>query len=91
MSLIIALILGGLVGWIAAAIMGRDEGIFASIAIGVVGSVLGSFLSTIFTGSDRAMLAFTWGGLVWSLIGAVLLVAILNAFQGSRRHNVGRM
>jgi len=90
MSLLVALILGGLVGWIAAAIMGRDEGIFASIIIGIVGSIIGSFVSMLFTGGDQAVLAFTWSGLLWSLIGAVILVAIMNAVQG-RRHHAGRI
>lgn len=90
MSLLVALILGGLVGWIAAAIMGRDEGIIMSIVIGVVGSILGSFLSSIFTGADRAFLALSWSGLLWSLIGAIILVAIMNAVQG-RRHSATRL
>jgi len=89
MSIIAMLILGGLVGWIAAAIMGRDEGVFASIAIGIVGSIIGGFVSMLFTGGDNAVLAFTWSGLFWSLVGAVILVAIMNAMQGSRRHHAG--
>ena len=90
MSLIVALILGGLVGWIAAAIMGRDEGVFMSILIGVVGSVIGGWVSTLFTGGDRAYLTFSWSGLFWSFVGSVILVAILNAVQG-RHHTVGHV
>ncbi|HET6925045.1 MAG TPA: GlsB/YeaQ/YmgE family stress response membrane protein [Candidatus Saccharimonadales bacterium] len=85
------LILGAIVGWLAAAIMGRDEGIFASIVIGVVGSIIGGLLSMLFTGGNHAALAFTWGGLLWSLVGAIILVAILNAVQGRRHHRVGHM
>ena len=85
MSIIIAIILGGIVGWIAGRIMGRDEGVFASIAIGVIGAFIGSILSSLLTGSDRAFLAFSFSGLLWSLIGAIILVAIMNAFSG-RRH-----
>jgi uncharacterized membrane protein YeaQ/YmgE (transglycosylase-associated protein family) len=44
MSLIIALITGGIVGWLAARVAGREEGIFASVAIGVVGGIIGSLL-----------------------------------------------
>lgn len=85
MSIIVMLILGALVGWLAAAIAGRDEGIFASMFIGIIGSLIGGFLSVLLTGSNRAALAFSWGGLLWSLIGAVILVAILNAFGRSHR------
>ncbi len=87
MSIIVAIILGGLVGWIAAKMMGRDEGILASIVIGIIGSFLGSWLSRLFTGGNEAFLAFTWVGLFWSFIGAVILVAIMNAFS-HRSHTV---
>jgi len=87
MSLIAMLVLGGLVGWIAAAVMGRDEGVVASVIIGIVGSIIGGFASTLFTGGDQAALALTWSGLFWSFVGAVVLVAIMNAVQSSRRHH----
>ena len=87
MSLLAALIIGGLIGWAVAALFGRDEGVFASIIIGVVGSVIGSFVSLLFTGDDQAALAFSWSGIIWSFIGAVILIAILNAIQGSHRRN----
>ena len=81
MSLLVMLIVGAIVGWLAAAIMGRDEGIIASIVIGIVGSIIGGFVSNIFTGSDQAALAFSWSGVLWPLIGSVILVAILNAVR----------
>ncbi|MDB5168971.1 MAG: transglycosylase [Candidatus Saccharibacteria bacterium] len=88
MSLLVAIILGGLVGWIASAIMGRDEGVFASIVIGIIGSFIGSFVSSLFTGSDKSFLAFSWMGLFWSLIGSVILVAIMNAMSRPRHHTI---
>ena len=88
MSIIVAIILGAIVGWIASRIMGRDEGIFASIVIGIIGSFIGSFVSSLLTGSDRSFLAFSWMGLFWSLVGAIILVAILNAFSHPRHHPV---
>ncbi|MDB5164871.1 MAG: GlsB/YeaQ/YmgE family stress response rane protein [Candidatus Saccharibacteria bacterium] len=85
MSIIVTIILGGLVGWIAARMLGRNEGVFGSVLIGIVGSFIGSFISELFTGSDHSYLAFSWSGLIWSLIGSVVLVAIMNAF--SHRHH----
>ena len=70
----------------AARLMGRHEGILASIIIGVIGSFIGSLISRLFTGSDQSFLAFDLSGLVWALVGAVILVAILNAFQGRSHH-----
>jgi uncharacterized membrane protein YeaQ/YmgE (transglycosylase-associated protein family) len=85
MSIIVTLIVGGIVGWLAAEILGRHEGIFGSIVIGIVGSFIGSFISTLFTGSDRSYLTFGWSGFIWSLIGSLVLVALLNAF--TKRHH----
>lgn len=87
MSIIAFIILGGIVGWIAARIMGRDEGILASIIIGIVGSFIGSFIARLFT-NGSSYLSLNWSDLLWSLIGAVILVAIMNAFSNPRRHHV---
>jgi len=86
MSLIIVLVMGGIVGWLAAKIAGRDEGIIASVIIGIVGSIIGSFLSAALRGSDQAYLAFSWTGLFWSLVGALILVFMLNAIQHRSHH-----
>ncbi len=86
MSIIVAIILGGIVGWLAARLLGRDEGVLASIVIGIVGSFLGGWISTLFTGGDQSFLAFSWSGLFWSFVGALILVAILNAVR--RPHHV---
>jgi len=81
MSLIAYLLIGGIVGWLAARVAGRDEGVIASIIIGIVGSMIGGAISHVVTGSDRAYLDFSWSGLFWSFVGALALVAILNAVQ----------
>jgi uncharacterized membrane protein YeaQ/YmgE (transglycosylase-associated protein family) len=86
MGLIVMLILGGLVGWAASQMLGREEGLLASIVIGIVGSFIGGLVSQLFTGADRSFLALSWMGLFWSFIGAVILVAILNAVR--RPHHV---
>jgi uncharacterized membrane protein YeaQ/YmgE (transglycosylase-associated protein family) len=86
MTILTTLIVGGLVGWLAAKLMGRDEGIFASILIGIVGSFIGSFVSMLFTGADRSYLAWNWSGFLWSMIGAIILVAIMNAMSSRRHH-----
>ncbi|MGH7241373.1 MAG: GlsB/YeaQ/YmgE family stress response membrane protein [Candidatus Saccharimonadales bacterium] len=80
MGIIVMLILGGLIGWAASSMMGRQEGVTMSVIIGVVGSFVGSLLSELFTGADRSFLALSWTGLLWSFIGAVVLLAIVNAF-----------
>ncbi|MBC7707858.1 GlsB/YeaQ/YmgE family stress response membrane protein [Polaromonas sp.] len=86
MSILVAIILGGLVGYVAARLLGRNEGVLASIIIGIIGSFIGSFVSRLFTGGDQSLLAFSVSGLFWSLIGSLVLVAILNALRKPRRN-----
>ena len=88
MSILVAIILGGLVGYIAARLLGRNEGVLASIVIGVIGSFIGGFVSRLFTGADQSFLAFSWMGLFWSAIGALILVAILNAVRKPRHNTI---
>jgi uncharacterized membrane protein YeaQ/YmgE (transglycosylase-associated protein family) len=85
MSLIIALVLGAIIGWLGARIAGREEGVFGSIAIGVVGAIIGGALAQLF-GSGTGYLSLTWPSLLWALIGAIILSVILNAVQRRSTH-----
>jgi uncharacterized membrane protein YeaQ/YmgE (transglycosylase-associated protein family) len=86
MSIIVALIIGGIVGWLGAALTGRREGLIGSIAIGVVGSIIGGVLASLFHSTGHAYLSFSWAGFLWSLLGAVILSALLNTFQHRTHH-----
>ena len=88
MGIIIAIILGGIVGYVAARMLGREEGILASIIIGIIGSFIGGLVSRLFTGSDQSLLSLSWVGLFWSFLGAVILVAIMNAMSSRRHHSI---
>lgn len=87
MTLIIVLILGGIIGWLGATLVGRDEGIIASIIIGIVGAFIGSFLSHLVGSGSQSYLTFSWAGAIWTLIGAVIFSAILNSFQHRSTRN----
>lgn len=81
MGLIIAILLGALVGYIAAALMGRKEGFWASMLIGIAGAFLGGVVSRLLGVGDQSALAFDLSGLLWALGGSVLVVVLLNMFQ----------
>ncbi len=87
MGLILALIMGGIMGWLASKVMNRDAqmGIFWNVVVGCVGSVLGRFLfgGLIGGGSLRAD-AFDPLTLLTSFIGALVLLAIVNFIQRGR-------
>lgn len=88
MSILLTIILGGLVGYVAARLLGRREGILMSIIIGIVGSFIGRYASQLITGSDQSFLALSATGLFWSVIGSLILVAILNAIRRPRRNTI---
>ena len=83
-SILTILIVGAIVGWLAAVITGRNDGLLASILIGIFGAIIGGWVSRLFTGSDQAFLAFDWTGFFWSLAGAVILSMTLNSFHRTR-------
>jgi uncharacterized membrane protein YeaQ/YmgE (transglycosylase-associated protein family) len=87
MSLIIFLITGAVVGWIASMITKTDAqmGWISNIIVGIVGSALGGAIYTLlFKGSldfTTAFLNFSLGGLIVSILGAVALIYILKAIK----------
>ena len=85
MGWIIALIVGGIAGWLASMVMNRDAsmGIFWNIVVGCVGSVIGNALSQNF-GYAGSVREFSLTGLIIAFIGAVILLAIVNLIQRGR-------
>jgi uncharacterized membrane protein YeaQ/YmgE (transglycosylase-associated protein family) len=85
MGLIIALIVGGVIGWLASIVMrtNAQQGIILNVVVGIVGSLLGSFLLGRFFGADGNIMnnAFDLGVLLSALVGAVILLAIVNLFR----------
>ena len=87
MNFLIYLIVGGIAGWLASIMMKRDgqQGIILNVIVGIVGSFLGGFLIAPLLGSGTANSGdFSVMGLVASLIGAVILLAIVNLFTRGR-------
>ena len=77
MGLIIAIIIGGIIGWLASLIMKVDSqmGILGNIIVGIVGSGLGHFLA----GAIGLEAYGTTARLVVGVAGAMLLIVILRA------------
>jgi uncharacterized membrane protein YeaQ/YmgE (transglycosylase-associated protein family) len=84
MNFIIWLVVGGLIGWVASMIMRTDgqQGIFLNIIVGIVGAMLGGWLISPLVGVPTINQgALSVGALVVSLLGAVILLAIVNLFR----------
>ena len=85
MGWIIALIVGGIAGWLASLVMNRDAsmGILWNIVVGCVGSVVGNLVANRF-GIAGSVQQFSITGLIVAFIGAVILLAIVNLEQRGR-------
>ncbi len=89
MNLIIMLIVGGVIGWLASLVMRTDgqQGILMNVVVGVVGSILAGYLLTPFLGGAPITSgAFDIKSLFVSFLGAIVLLAIVNFIRrGSAR------
>ena len=89
MNIIIWLVVGGLIGWVASMVMRTDgqQGIILNVVVGIVGAALGGwFLSPLFGVSTINQNNFSVPGLLVSFLGAVILLAIVNLVRrGSAR------
>jgi uncharacterized membrane protein YeaQ/YmgE (transglycosylase-associated protein family) len=84
MNFIIWLIVGGLIGWIASKIMNTDaqQGIILNIVVGIVGAMLGGWVIAPLVGAGTINQSdFSIAGLFVSLVGAVILLGIVNFFK----------
>jgi uncharacterized membrane protein YeaQ/YmgE (transglycosylase-associated protein family) len=83
-NFIVWLIVGGLIGWIASMIMRTDaqQGILLNIVVGVVGAFLaGVLLTPLFGIGTLNQGNFSFPALLISLVGAVILLAVVNLFR----------
>jgi len=89
MSFILWLVVGGLLGWVASMIMGTNDkqGLFLNIIVGIVGAFLGGLiLSPLFGTGTINQYDFSIGSLLVSLLGAVILLFVVNFFRRRRHH-----
>jgi uncharacterized membrane protein YeaQ/YmgE (transglycosylase-associated protein family) len=84
MTISLALLIGGIIGWLASIVMRTNgqQGLLLNIVVGIVGSLLGSFLLGRFFGADGTLTSgsFDAGTLIAAFVGALLLLAIVNLF-----------
>jgi len=84
MNFILWLIIGGILGWIASLIMYTDaqEGIFLNIVVGIIGAMVAGILLTPLLGIGTInQNNLSLPGLFVSLLGSIILLAIVNFFR----------
>ena len=82
MNIIIWLIVGAFVGWIASLVMNTDaqQGIFLNIVVGVIGALIGGFL----LGGPTINQVISIYSVIISFVGAIILLAVVNLVQRGR-------
>jgi uncharacterized membrane protein YeaQ/YmgE (transglycosylase-associated protein family) len=81
MNFLVWIVVGGLLGWLASKMMHTDaqQGVLLNIVVGIVGALLAGFLLTPLFGIGTINTGnFSVAGLLISLLGAVILLAIVN-------------
>lgn len=84
MNIILIIIIGGILGWLASLVMRTDaqQGLLLNIVVGVVGAILGGLLiSPLLGDAPITSGSFDIGSLVVSFLGALILLAIVNLFR----------
>ena len=86
MGIILMLVIGGIIGWLASLVMRTDaqQGIVLNVVVGIVGAMVGGFLLTpLLGGAPITSGAFDVKSLLVSFLGAIILLAIVNLFRRS--------
>jgi len=82
---IIALVVGGVAGWLASMVMNRNAsmGIVWNVVVGCVGSIVGNLIANQF-GIVGSVKEFSITGLLVAVVGAIILLGIVNLVQRGR-------
>jgi uncharacterized membrane protein YeaQ/YmgE (transglycosylase-associated protein family) len=87
MNILIWLIVGGVIGWLASLIMRTDgqQGILLNVVVGIVGAFIGGWLISPLVGVGTINSSgINLGTVLVSLAGAVILLALLTLFRRGR-------
>ncbi len=86
MNFLIWLIVGGIVGWLASLIMKTDaqQGILLNVVVGIIGAFLGGWVVSPMVGVGTINEGISIGSILVSLVGAVILLAVVNLFRRGR-------
>jgi uncharacterized membrane protein YeaQ/YmgE (transglycosylase-associated protein family) len=87
MNFIAWIVIGGLIGWLASKLMNTDaqQGIFLNIVVGIVGAFVAGWLISPLVGVPTINQdAFSVSAMMVSLVGSVILLAIVGLFRRGR-------
>jgi uncharacterized membrane protein YeaQ/YmgE (transglycosylase-associated protein family) len=91
MSIIAWIVLGAIAGYLAGFLVKGDEGlgVIGHIVLGIVGAIVGGFLAGALFNVDVINGPFNLSSIVTAVIGAVIVVVVVNAVTGRSRTGRG--
>jgi uncharacterized membrane protein YeaQ/YmgE (transglycosylase-associated protein family) len=86
MGWIVAIIVGGVAGWLASMVMNRDAsmGILWNIIVGIIGALLGNVIAGALFDTQGTIQTFNLTGFIIAIVGAIVLLGIVNLVQRGR-------
>ena len=79
MGIILWIVFGAIVGWLASIIMKTNTGVILDIVIGIVGALLGGWIMSML--GHSTVTGFNLYSFLVALLGAVVLLAIVKAIR----------
>ncbi len=81
MGIILWIVFGALVGWVASLVMKSEQSLLWDIVVGIVGAVIGGFVMTLL--GESSVNGFNLYSFVVALLGACILIAVVRAVRRS--------
>lgn len=85
MNLIVYLLVAALIGWVATDLMNDRSNLLVNIVVAVLGAFLGSYFLTPIFHVGTINQTITLASMAVTLLGSLILLAIVNIFQRGRR------
>jgi len=79
MGILLWIIFGAIVGWVASMVMGTNDSLVTNIIVGIVGAVLGGWLMSIL--GESGVTGFNLYSFLVAILGSVVLIAIVRALR----------
>lgn len=81
MGILLWIIFGGLVGWVASMMMGTDgqQGIILNVVVGIIGAVVGGYIMSAL--GEGGVSGFNLYSFIVAIIGAVVLIWVVKMIR----------
>lgn len=76
-NILIWLVLGAIVGWLASAIVGTGSNLVIDILVGIAGSFIGGWIMGTIGHEHVRPGEFSWRGFLTALLGAIVLLVLV--------------